>query len=153
MKCDRIRIKGSMLMASMLITAASYTVAMFMAGVFPGGEKIFMTGDLYIQYAPLNRLFWKGLLEGKVYVADRKVLFTSIPYDEDWHIVSDGVELETLSLMEGAFLGAKLSEGEHRICIYYENRWIDYGEILSMIGLFGLLVLVKKGYPARNTKK
>ncbi len=62
------RIENKMIFAlplTMLLAMASFGVAFLLAGMGPGQKQIFMTGDLYMQYAALNRLFWRNLLHGE----------------------------------------------------------------------------------------
>ena len=76
---------------------------------------------------------------GQITVSGEKnVMFTSIPYDENWYIVADGKETETFSVLDGAFLACSLSEGEHDIRIYYDNKYIKTGALISACGLLFL---------------
>ena len=71
---------------------------------------------------------------------ENEILFTSIPYDDGWHIMDNGSEIDTQPILEGAFLGASLSEGTHSLHITYSNRWAQYGFIATCIG--GVLLIV-----------
>ena len=67
--------------------------------------------------------------------AGKEVLFTSIPYEKSWHIKADGKEVDTFAVLNGAFLAAKLGEGEHEIEIYYDNIYIRAGAVISLVGI------------------
>lgn len=62
---------------------------------------------------------------------DKNVLFTSIPYDEGWHILVDGKEQETIAVVDGAFLAAELMAGRHEITLYYQDDIITAGCLIS----------------------
>ncbi len=70
--------------------------------------------------------------------SDKIIMYTSIPYDKNWHIKSDGKEMDTFSILNGAFLACRLPEGEHEIQIYYDNKYIKFGSYISIIGVFVL---------------
>ncbi len=80
-------------------------------------------------------------------IPGRDLMFTSIPYDENWHITYDGSEAETFPLLDWAFLACSLPEGEHEIRIYYHNKFIDTGAVISLFGviiLFGMIMKERK---------
>ena len=94
------------------------------------------------------------LLAGNVNVSsDRTVLFTSIPYDEDWKIYVDGVETEKIKLLENAFLGAELTEGEHEIIFQYEAKGKNEGTIISLVGGSIYIILILIDILKRNKRK
>lgn len=62
---------------------------------------------------------------------DKTVLFTSIPYDEGWHILVDGKEQETIAVVDGAFLAAELTPGRHEVTLYYQDDMITAGCLIS----------------------
>ena len=83
--------------------------------------------------------------------SDKHILFTSIPYDEGWHILVDGREAETLSVVNDTFLAVELTEGHHELKFYYGSAVNRTGAILSICGIvfvIGLLFAEK-----RNAKK
>ena len=73
--------------------------------------------------------------------AGKSVLFTSIPYDAGWHVYVDGMESESFSVMDGAFLAAAVPAGEHNIEILYRDDALVAGGLCSACGavLWGLL--------------
>lgn len=94
-------------------------------------------------------------LRGTVEVPeDKTLLFTSIPYDKGWRIFVDGVEAETVALLNGAFLGTKLTPGTHEIEMFYQSRlntvsvWIS----IAACGVF-LLAAVWKKEEGKNMKQ
>jgi len=73
---------------------------------------------------------------------DRPVLFTTIPFDEDWKIYCDGKEVETISTVEDAFLGAILPVGQHDIELKYTARFAPEGKIISTVAAIVLTVII-----------
>lgn len=86
-------------------------------------------------------------IRGTVDVAeDKTLLFTSIPYDNGWKIYVDGTCAEPVALLNGAFLGTKLTPGFHEIELVYQSRlnivsaWVS----AAACGVFLLLIFPKK---------
>ena len=72
----------------------------------------------------------------------RPVLFTTIPFDEDWQIYCDGKEVETISTVEGAFLGAILPTGRHDIELKYTARFATEGKMISITAAVILAIII-----------
>ncbi len=49
---------------TMLVAMLAFAVAFLCVGMGPGQKHIFLSGDLYLEYAAVNRLFWRNLLQG-----------------------------------------------------------------------------------------
>ncbi len=49
---------------AIVVAMGAFAVAFCFAGMGPGQKHIFMTGDLYLQYVSVNRMFWRNLLHG-----------------------------------------------------------------------------------------
>ena len=80
-------------------------------------------------------------LEGTVNVpAGRNLLFTSIPYDEGWHVTADGVELELIKTA-GSLLAVKLPAGKHEVVFDYLPDCVVQGRIISLLGLLAFIGL------------
>lgn len=77
---------------------------------------------------------------------DKTLLFTSIPYDNGWKIYVDGVEADSLALLNGAFLGTKLMPGFHEIEMIYQSRLNTVSAWVSAFacGVFLLLLVWNK---------
>lgn len=109
--------------------------------------------DFYdrMAYGELNLTsFSDTKIEGKIHVEeDMPVLYTSIPYDKGWHVSVDGKEVKTFDVMDGAFLAAKLSPGDHTVSFTYKTPGKTAGIICCITGclLFGLIV-----FPERKKK-
>ena len=80
-------------------------------------------------------------LEGKVNVPEgRNLLFTSIPYDEGWHVTADGVQLELVKTAD-SLLAVKLPAGEHELVFDYLPDCVVQGRIISTIGFIAFVAL------------
>jgi Predicted membrane protein len=80
-------------------------------------------------------------LEGTVNMpADRTMLFTSIPFDEGWHVTADGVKLELVKAA-GSLLAVKIPAGEHTLTFTYMPDCVVQGRIISSVGLVSFAAL------------
>ena len=87
--------------------------------------------------------FKNGYVQGTVNIEnDDSLLFTSIPYDEGWKVYVDGNLTECIGLLDDAFLGIKLSAGEHNIEFKYEVPLLNIGIIISVCGILAYIILI-----------
>lgn len=88
-------------------------------------------------------------LEGMVSVQNAGTLFTSIPYDEGWEVLVDGVPSRKWKIFD-AFLAVNLPEGEHTVTLSYEPQglrlgaMITAGSIAFLLAAAGIGVLKKR---------
>lgn len=87
--------------------------------------------------------FKNGYVRGKVQVPSTdQILFTSIPYDSGWKVMAGGEKVETVSLLDGAFLGVKFpSEGTYDLIFEYHAPGAMVGKMISVIAWLLFLVL------------
>ena len=71
---------------------------------------------------------------------EKKLLFTSIPYDTGWEAEVDGRPVACISVVEGAFLAVPLSEGMHKIELKYHLPGGRTGFSVSVIGI-GIILM------------
>lgn len=69
------------------------------------------------------------------------VITFQIPYSKGWNLKIDGNNTETFPVNK-AFLGAKLSAGNHKIELTYETPILNVGIICSAIGVVILIILI-----------
>ena len=82
-------------------------------------------------------------IRGTIEVKDeRKVLFTSIPYDEGWEININGKKIEPISLINGAFLGVVLPKGNYDISFRYHVPGLKTGAIISIVSALIMVAIV-----------
>lgn len=75
---------------------------------------------------------------GEVYLDDDQVLFTSIPYDNGWHVYEDGKEIET-TIIADTFLGIDAEKGNHTFTFKFIPEGLYVGLIIT--GLFWILFI------------
>lgn len=116
------------------------------AGIQSSYRKLFLyyqdDGELDRAHEILSRNQWEieefqdGYVRAEIDVAeDRDILFLSIPYDKGWELLVDGSRQELLGLLDGAFLGARLSPGTHELILRYIPRGRKMGILLSFCGI------------------
>ena len=103
-------------------------------------------GGMKVDFASSDRL--RGTVELK---DDEAVLFTTVPYDKGWEISVDGSKAESISLLDGAFLGVKLGKGVHEIDISFKNGWVLPGALCGVAGIFILAAFYLAGRRKRET--
>ena len=69
----------------------------------------------------------------------------SIPYEEGWTLVVDGVETEAVAWKD-TFLSVYLEEGTHEIALSYRTPKFDMGLLISVVcvGMFVASIIIRK---------
>ena len=118
-------------------------IPVFISRYYPENEKeavnALKAGEIKINKFGDNRL------SGEVNINEGQVLFTSIPYDEGWTIIDNGVEVDSIELL-GGFLGVELSPGTHNVEFRFFPRGLYQGIVImaaSWIMFFAFLYLKK----------
>jgi uncharacterized membrane protein YfhO len=95
-------------------------------------------------------------IQGKVSASEgRRLLFTSIPYDEGWAVKVDGKPVEKTKLLN-TFIGVILPVGDHQIQFSYVPPGFSAGCVISLVALLlavSLIIrsrVVSAGQPARG---
>lgn len=116
------------------------------AGITSAYRRLFLyyqeDGELDRAHEILSKNQWEieefkdGYVRARINVSeDRDVLFLSIPYDKGWELLVDGSRQDLIGLLDGSFLGAKLSPGTHELILCYTPRGRMAGIILFVCGL------------------
>ncbi len=117
------------------------------------GEKSEDFEDIYnglLNNAMEVDVFEDGYVSGKVVSFDNNnILFTSIPFDNNWNIYIDGEKYKSISLLDDSFLAVEVPNGEHFIEFKYKDKWLRRGAIMSLIGIFIFILLVCNKYRRR----
>ena len=71
------------------------------------------------------------------------VLFTSIPYSENWNVYIDGEKAETYKLFD-MFLGVDIEKGQHIIEFRYELKSLKVGFIISIVSMVTFIIFIHK---------
>ena len=110
--------------------------------------------ELYESSFEKNETMTKGnVIAGKLTMHSDGYMITSIPYDGGFEIQIDGktVKSEKVNM---AFLGCKVGEGMHQVVITYHAPGVVAGKIISIIGVFGfVLILTLKNKSGKFKKK
>ncbi|MBQ1965958.1 MAG: YfhO family protein, partial [Clostridia bacterium] len=89
-------------------------------------------------------------LKGDITVKEDGLFCTVIPYTNGWKLYVDGVETETVALLNGAYIGANLTEGTHTVELKYTPEWFVPGIAISagcLVVFVLLCILFPKGFP------
>lgn len=86
-------------------------------------------------------------IQGTISVSEAGTLFTSIPYDKNWHLYVDGEEQEITPLWN-SFVSVNLDAGEHEIRLVYRQKGILAGVLISVSA-----ILLAGGYMVGFRKK
>ena len=110
-------------------------------------EQVYNT----LNETPLIVTSWSDrALEGIISVQNAGTLFTSIPYDEGWEVLVDGVPSRKWKIFD-AFLAVNLPEGEHTITFSYQPQGLLLGAAVTA-GSVGFL-LAAAGISALKKRK
>lgn len=91
-------------------------------------------------------------ITGTVTVTDPlETLFTSIPYDEGWHVTVDGEAVEIEKTLD-SMLAVQLSEGTHTVEFRYMSKAVAVGLCVSAVGFAAFAVSIVV-YAVRRRKK
>lgn len=71
-------------------------------------------------------------LSGTIHVDEAGTLLLTIPYDDGWKVLVDGVETETYRV-GGALMGLDLEPGDHEISMTFTPAGLWSGSLLSLI--------------------
>ena len=120
-------------------TANIYAVCLNEEKFIEGYNQILANGALNIT------AFEETYIQGTIHVTNENaLLYTSIPYDKSWKISIDGVEVaeEDITPIADALLALHIASGEHTVEFTYEAQGLKLGVILSVIGIFIVLLML-----------
>lgn len=129
----------------------------FDPGYIPGEYKIknlqvlpvdYEAYQVYAEKFSGNRLninhYENDRIEGKLSLSKREMLFFSIPYDKGWELQVDGKKVAT-EKVNGGFVGAVISKGEHNIKLEYHQPLLKVGIVISSLCWVVLVWLLFRG--------
>ena len=85
----------------------------------------------------------ESYIKAKAEIDEDKVIYTSIPYDDDLKVYIDGKKVDTY-MINSALLGFDIEKGNHTIEIKYQNNTMIIGSVISAITLLSLLIIQHK---------
>lgn len=80
-------------------------------------------------------------IEGNITASEDGIMYTSIPYYKGFKVYVDGKQTE-ITRIGNALIGVKLQKGEHDIRITYFPYGLKLGIILSVFGIFCIILIV-----------
>lgn len=84
---------------------------------------------------------------------DKPYLFTTIPYDPEWHVYVDGKPITKMYRVVGdAFMAIELTPGEHTVTFQYVEKWSNEGMIISLISISAFCILVLMNLMSQRRK-
>ena len=99
----------------------------------------FEKGYEYLSEHPLEiKKFKESNIEATIKVDENRLVYTSIPYDDGWHVYVDGKEVEKVKLGD-SLIAFYVGEGTHNITMKYR---IKYFVPSLLISLFALSILI-----------
>ncbi len=83
-----------------------------------------------------------GKVNAEVTIDKTQLAYFSIPYEEGWSAYVDGESVSIVPVFENAFIGIELDEGTHEIELCFEAPMAKEGKIVSIVGIFALILLI-----------
>jgi len=83
------------------------------------------------------------LLGGIELNKDKSIIYTSIPYDEGWHVYIDGVEVDKVKVAN-SLIGIKATKGYHTVYMKYDVPYLAEGSIITSVTI--ILYVLNKYY-------
>ncbi len=86
----------------------------------------------------------ESYIKGTIDLAEDKMLYTSIPYDEGWSVYVDGVKVSDDDIVKigDALMGIKMEAGEHTVELKFVPQGFVVGIVLTVLGLAILIILL-----------
>ena len=81
---------------------------------------------------------------------DRPILFTSIPYDNNWQLWVDGQPSRAGVTVNGTFLSVYLTPGTHTIELLYEPSIVSVAKLISAVSCILVLILSYLAYKKKT---
>ena len=117
----------------------------FWADVFRFSEKGLKSVYDKLSSRPWILSSWTdSSLEGRISCEESGLMMTTIPYDEGWTILVDGVEQPAEKMLD-AFIGVRLTPGSHIVSMKYEPEGLKLGAAISMASIVILLLIAAGG--------
>lgn len=92
-------------------------------------------------------------VKGTVTAETNGILYLSIPDNNGWDIYVDGSKAEKIDESNIAFTGIEVSAGQHDIKMIYHTKGLGVGLILTLMGLFVIILTVVKKKPKTLQKQ
>ncbi len=103
--------------------------------ILDAGYEVLKQGTINIEE------FDETYIKGTVDVAENKMLFTSINYDEGWTVKVDGKEVEK-AVIGNALIGVNLTPGTHTVEFEYMPQGLKLGIAISVSTAVALIIFL-----------
>ena len=92
-----------------------------------------------------NIEYGNNYVKGNIDISNNGILQISTSYSDGWKVYIDGKKQEIIKVNE-AFVGTIIEKGKHYIEFEYKTPYLNYGIILSIIGIiaFALITVSEK---------
>lgn len=112
----------------------AYTLDM---SAFQKGYQILSEGALEIAE------FKETYVKGKLFSQNNQILYTSIPYDKNWTVYVDGLQVnqENIFALSDGLLALKIGPGSHTVEFKYQSKGLLLGACISLVALLLFLFL------------
>ena len=101
-------------------------------------DKFIKANKILQEYKLYITSFKETRIEGNITLDDNMAVYTSIPYDEGWHVLVDNKKVKTTALSK-SLLTFEAPKGDHKVVIYYKIKGLGLGIIISLISSIILL--------------
>ena len=107
-----------------------------------------------VDYLSKNQMvldsFTGNSLSGNVTLESEQILFTSIPYDEGWHVYENGKEVKKVKVSD-TFLGVDLNEGTHKLTFVFIPEGLYLGLFVTILCWVLFIVICIMLHRRRNS--
>lgn len=116
-------------------------------------NDLFLKGVQLLQKSVLDITSMDGTtMRGTISVEENSLLYTSIPYDENWTVTLDGTRIKPIAVMD-SMVGLYLKPGAHEVTFTYHNTAFYQGCLISMVALVVFLSIVSLDHYFRKKKE
>lgn len=137
----------------------------------PECSDIFVCDNINIYYLDENALknqydilssgqmklnsYSNGHIDGTIHIeGENRLLLTTIPYDPGWRVFINGIETETVRVIDGTFIAVYLpGEGDYNVVLDFECPGLRIGVIVSVCGILALLSVIFEKQLKMSNKK
>ncbi|MBQ9854444.1 MAG: YfhO family protein [Bacilli bacterium] len=82
-----------------------------------------------------------NVMDGEINSSKDGILFLTLPYDDNYKIYIDDVEVDYFSVLDNSFIGLNISSGKHNVTIKYVDNIFKTYILVTCISLMITLVL------------
>ena len=108
--------------------------------VYTFNYEEFEKGYQYLSEHPLEITKFKdSYIEGKIKVDENRLVYTSIPYDDGWHVYVDDKEVEKEKLGD-SLIGFYVGEGNHKVVMKYKIKYFVPSLLITLSAVIILIV-------------